>query len=427
MPGVTRKGIYEMKSFVLSLLTGGLLLTSLSQPAPGQGAGGQAKIGDHITLQMPGWPAPNGAVILKEGPGNFTVRLDKSKYYHGVEELQIMPKWILSVDAAPLQQPTTTTTAPAAATAPKETTLDSLRPGDRVRFANANLDSWMATGVVESVGVGGMNIRTEKGAHFQAGEKLFINNKWIREVNPPPVAANQAVANPPKTTPPPPVQAPVAPPSGQGGLSGLFMRFESVFVGTQLSYREDHYFFFPDGRVYGGDPPEGPSRFNWEQALRDKPHLCGRYAINGGTITFQWGSSKPQQWKFERKGEDLVLNGLLADKVDTFSGRLSGTYSRGVTTPGGAGTATLTASSIYTFYPDGTFVNANRQTADGGAFTRVAGNERGTYRVSGNDMELRKGGEVLYCTGYPQNLKRQGTAESPERLSIGGQLFERVR
>ncbi len=213
--------------------------------------------------------------------------------------------------------------------------------------------------------------------------------------------------------------------AGATPFQGLYLRHEQSFQGTALNYREDHYFFFPDGRVYHDVPPEGPSRFVWEKAQQETPQLCGHYGVNGDQITFSWPDGT-YTWMLKKNGGGYEMNYSPTVKVDQFpaNARLSGTYQRGdITTT--AGQPTLSTAWSYTFSPDGTVTMNDMKGAD---TTTVAATVRerdhGTYTLSGNDLEIRSGAGVWRCTAFPQ-WNGGAPSQTPARISLDGSLLER--
>lgn len=204
-------------------------------------------------------------------------------------------------------------------------------------------------------------------------------------------------------------------------LSGLFTRFGQSFEGKRLICQEEQFYFYPDGRVYHGLPPEGPAHLDWSKALKDTPNLCGSYGIIGDTIVFQWSNqAQPVTWKLRRKGNNLELNGMVADKAPTFpnNAKLDGTYSRPevivfqgkpVTTP-----------VIYLFTADG------KVTVEQKDKKLEVQKHSGSYSLSGNDLEMNFGSDHTSSTIFPQHLDNR-SLKSPDRLSINGKLFEKIQ
>jgi hypothetical protein len=205
-------------------------------------------------------------------------------------------------------------------------------------------------------------------------------------------------------------------------LSGLFTRFGQSFEGKSLICQEEIFYFFADGRVYHGLPPEGPAHLDWSKAIKESPNLCGTYGIIGDTIVFQWNGTNAQTvtWKLRRKGNNLELNGMVADKAPTFpnNAKLDGTYAHPeiVVVQG----KPVVTPVIYSFTADG---KVNLEKKD----TKLSVQKQsGSYLLSGNDLELNFGGDHTSCTIFPQHLDNR-SLKSPDRLSINGKLFEKMQ
>lgn len=208
-------------------------------------------------------------------------------------------------------------------------------------------------------------------------------------------------------------------------LSGLYTRFGQSFAGKRMICQEELFYFYPDGRVYHALPPEGPAHLDWAEATRKTPNLCGTYGIIGDTIVFQWGgeeSDRPITWKLRHKGNNLELNGMVADKAPSFAtnAKLMGTYARQeIIVNQGKPT---TSPVKYTFTLDGkvTLEQRDKQTVK---------KLTGSYELSGNDIEICFGADSLDKTSstiFPQHLDNR-SAKSPDRLSIDGKLFEKIQ
>lgn len=228
-----------------------------------------------------------------------------------------------------------------------------------------------------------------------------------------------------------PAGAPAAPVGGSKGLSGLYFRHAQVFMGNSISYNEDHFLFFPDGRFYHGVPPEGPGHFNWTKEQAAHPDRCGQYGINGDQITFAYPGNENITWTMKRKGADqMELNYGPTVKVESFgpNAKLSGTFARGTSfgsTYSPAGAPTITSSGVYTFSPNGTVSNSamgatGGDTKDVGVTARVSQDSQGTYSINGNDMVINLGGQSMRCTAYP--VSKNGVIQ---RISIDGLLYEK--
>jgi len=225
--------------------------------------------------------------------------------------------------------------------------------------------------------------------------------------------------------------AAAGPVTGNHPFEGLYLRHEQTWQGTALSYREDHYYFFSDGRVYHGVPPEGPGRFNWAKEQQAHPQRCGQYGVNGNKITFSYTGNAPYTWPIKIKGgQEMELNMSPTVKVDKFgaNAKLSGSYHRGTVFGGNysiGAAPTIAKAGIYNFSPNGTVTTDSTKgiggdTRDTGVTASIYQKNAGTYTVSGNDMTISLAGETMHCTAYP--IMEGG---QPIRISINGALFER--
>ncbi|CAN5204422.1 hypothetical protein BH11CYA1_BH11CYA1_48220 [soil metagenome] len=209
-------------------------------------------------------------------------------------------------------------------------------------------------------------------------------------------------------------------------LSGLYTRFGQTFEGKKMVCKEEQFYFYPDGRVYRAIPAEGPAHLDWAKAINDTPNLCGKYGIIGDTIVFQWNSSEPTvTWKLKRRGNNLEMNGLIADKAPEFpaNAKLDGIWARQeiIVTQGKPSTSAVT----FIFSTDGTVSLTQKDKS------LVMKKLTGKYQLSGNDLELNfnsdnNAGRNSSSTIYPQHLDSR-SLKAPDRLSINGKLFEKMQ
>ncbi len=198
-------------------------------------------------------------------------------------------------------------------------------------------------------------------------------------------------------------------------LSGLFTRFGQSFEGKKLICKEEQFYFYPDGHVYHGIPPEGPSHLDWQKASATNANLCGTYGIDGDTIIFKWGSQAQTMpattWSIKRKGLNIELNGLVADKSPEFiHSTLSGTYLR-------QSVKLVNGKSV--LHPE-SYVFAD----DNSVIYVGDGKKSGRYLLAGNDLQIKfENGEIFYCTAFPQYLDSRNS-KSPPRISLAGNLYE---
>lgn len=380
------------------------------------------------------------AVIIQQSGNSCFVRMTSGKY--AGQEFVVLKDWIKAAAAQPAQTPTQAP-APPASTAGGA----ALGVGSTVMATPMGLESGYDPAIVVGLVNGGFNVRFTGGKYV--GEEFAVLKDWVR---PSEAAVDQTAQRPPQQQPQPqgnPTTAnqgedpgaqmmrdidqaiadskrPPAPPAAVSGatpLNGLYLRQEQSFQGTALTHREDYYYFFPDGRVYHGVPPEGPAHFRWEAQTQSHPDRCGRYGIQGDRITFSWMTGRTYTWKITGAGSEFDLNMSPTVKAEKFppSARISGTYDRG-SVNAAPGLPTVALSTSYTFAPDGTVGMSGMKGTDTTTVTATINNaERGTYSLSGNDLEIRWGGEVWRCTAFPVPT----ASASPPSISINGALFVR--
>lgn len=377
------------------------------------------------------------AVVLGQSGKSSIVRMTSGKY--AGQEFVVLPDWIKPGGAAPQ-------TAPGQAGSPQ---AGAPQAGGQVMASPMGLKDGYEQAVVLSETRNGYQVRFTSGKY--AGQEFAVLKDWVRP------AAQQAPAQQPNAQQAQPQAQPQAaqpqqpqgndpyaqmqrdmnqtiadskkPPTQPGPVAGatpfqgIYLRQEQSFQGTALRHREDYYYFFSDGRVYHGVPPEGPAHFSWEQEMRNRPERCGRYGVQGGRITFQWANGNSYTWKISGTGQEFDLNMSPTVKVDRFpaNARLSGSYHRG-SVNAAAGLPTVAKATIYHFYPDGSVtLDGMKGTDTTNVTVTIDEKARGTYSLSGQDLEIRWGGEIWRCTAFPQGAP----PTSPPRVSINGALFER--
>ncbi len=399
-----------------------------------------ANVGETVLVDVTGaaknWES--GTVIRKDAKG-YTIRMLGVGEHKG--EYQVPEHYIFGYHknppAANPPAPDPTNHSPSGSVKVGEMVLADVT-GAAKNWETGKIISVDATGyTIEMLGVGQHKGQFRIPEHYIHG---------YHKTPPPPVATArqpevvpnppEPAAKPPVVTPPPVAIVPATAVSGSKNLSGLYLRHEQVFMGTSLSYREDHYLFFTDGRFYHGVPPEGPSNFNWAKEQRAHPELCGQYGINGNTITLSYGGRAPFTWPLKVTGADqMEMNMAPTVKVERFgaNARISGNYQRGTTFSARysqTGAPTVTAAGTYIFDSNGNVSRDNLGAADGdtkvtGVTVAVRQANQGTYSISGNDMTLNLGGQTLRCTVYP--IYERGNTQLPVRISIDGALYERKK
>lgn len=179
-----------------------------------------------------------------------------------------------------------------------------------------------------------------------------------------------------------------------------------------------HYIFWPDGRVYSGLPKGGTlERFDMDRAEREDAANVGRYSISGGQIRFTWTSGQRDPVAFQRASDSITLGKTTLYRVKTWDGlRLDGTYSvRSFTNlSGGVAEGGVSGEDILLLRKDGTFQSSGftgyaTSGSHVGAGTSSKTSGRGTYRITGNVLELRyANGNVVRATFYvhPENERQ---------------------
>lgn len=380
----------------------------------------EAAVGEKVTAWLDGDPkqAVTATVLEVHGVGRM-VKVDATgkKFY-------VFNKWVRALGQAPVS-----TAAPVPAQSVNDARGNPIfyEPaiGEIViSMRNGDPNDCYECVVLSRYGKGS-TVRT-----VQGGVEFVSPDRYTR---PKPGAPNRPAAQEKPVAQANPVpQVHPAQVTGAGGLSGLYLRHEQSFQGTALAYREEHFYFFPDGRVYHGVPPEGPSLFNWDKEMREHPILCGKYGINGSKISFAWTGGSNYTWPMKTGAGGMEINMAPTNKVEAFGSdaRLNGSFHRGTVfgpnySYGAA--PTITKAGIYNFSSNGTFSVDSTQgisgdSRDTGVTVSIDKTRGGTYKINGNDMVLSLGGEVKRCTVYP--VTDNGAIV---RLSIQGALFERAK
>jgi hypothetical protein len=208
---------------------------------------------------------------------------------------------------------------------------------------------------------------------------------------------------------------PKTPASSSSGLEGLYVGTESrqQFNPNTKYYdyivRQIYYLFLPDGRVYYGLPKGGGlSNFNFEQVQREDSNNCGNYQVSNNQIQFRWPDGRYNQAiSFARKNDEIIQIGqTVYYRVSRFDGlKLDGIYSvRSFTnTSAGNSVGGVSGERAIAFKSDGSFaeqgfVGFAGSTANVGGTASSSSSGSGTYRISGNTLELN------YSNGRRQNL-----------------------
>jgi hypothetical protein len=198
------------------------------------------------------------------------------------------------------------------------------------------------------------------------------------------------------------------------GLDGLFLQMKFAFG----SFQENHYFFTPDGRYLAGVPEGGLTAADLDRACAKAKKACGAYQVSGGKLILTPLEGQPQTLTLEKSADgNLKLDGLFAKRAAKFpaGAKLEGKYFRG----GSAGP--VSAGQSYVFRADGTFSSTSLgavNTGQGAGKSETAA--AGTYRLSGNLLELNANGAASRIVAYPYDL-----GGGDVRLNLNGVFFKK--
>jgi hypothetical protein len=270
-----------------------------------------------------------------------------------------------------------------------------------------------------------VDVKTEDGAqkykiHYDGwGDNWdeWITTDRMKAVGAPAPASNPAArpAGPPAAKPAPVARPYVAPrgalPPSKAIAHGIYFRLKSAFWGGRLSFEQDHWVFWNDGRFYNDVPKGGLEGFGFVQAWKAEPKSTGIYAIEGDKIRFSYADGSQSEEEFKRDKEGIHIGGLFTSKQKAFpkDARIAGSWSGGNSVGGGTATYVGYARSL-TLRKDGTFDSSSigSFSVTGDTTTTSGGSENGsggTYALSGNTLTLKhKDGKATRHTVYPYEL-----------------------
>ncbi len=206
-------------------------------------------------------------------------------------------------------------------------------------------------------------------------------------------------------------------------LSGLYVgtenrqQFNPVTKYYDYIVRQIYYVFSPDGQVYNALPKGGSlDNFDFDQVKNSDPDNFGYYQISNGQIQFQF-KNRPQvpALAFTNNQSSLQIGRIKLYPVEQFTGlRLNGNYSvkTFVNTSNGSNTSSVSGEKQLIFTKDGRFsqngfVGFAGSTSDVGASSSSKTSGSGTYRITGNTLELTysDGQKAKYTFFiYPENV-----------------------
>jgi hypothetical protein len=167
-----------------------------------------------------------------------------------------------------------------------------------------------------------------------------------------------------------------AKPGVAGGLQGVYIGYKMRGMAGLRTHFE-YLTFLADGNVLRALPERGLDNFDFKEALRKNRDYCGRYRVNGNTITITWGDNNREI--ATREGTTLKIRDDSYFQVPSSDGlKLNGAYHQ---------EGTAAAPYVIHFRSDGSFtengilnlVNYHDETQKGG---------RGTYRIGNNTITL---------------------------------------
>jgi hypothetical protein len=197
-------------------------------------------------------------------------------------------------------------------------------------------------------------------------------------------------------------------------LDGLYLQMKFAFG----NFQETHYFFTPDGQYLKDVPEGGLTAADLGRACAKQPSKCGTYRATATSLELTPRKGQPETVTIERTGDgNLKINGTFAKRVAKFPAdtKLDGNYSR----IGNAGP--VSAARSYTFKPDGAFTASalgGVTTTQGTASSRSS--VSGSYRLSGNVLELTADGRTTKIVAYPYDL-----GKGDVRLNLDGEFFRK--
>jgi|GEM_PF-2992860 len=181
------------------------------------------------------------------------------------------------------------------------------------------------------------------------------------------------------------------PPSGAGGLEGVYYKRKSSSSDKRSRY--DFYYFAPSGYMRAGDFSNPPQEYDCTRTYPNGSERCKTYKVKGSNITLNPGAEYEQ---------NLDLDSL--EKLDGKKHELVGTYwanessQTGMCGFDGFSCAISYYETSMSFYEDGTFYagESSQHTASagfGGVSASSLGtgtaSDKGTYTIENNVLELR--------------------------------------
>lgn len=200
-------------------------------------------------------------------------------------------------------------------------------------------------------------------------------------------------------------------------LNGLYVYMEYQVIAR--TFAPGHWYFLSDGRYLNAAPEGELSTQAFEKTCEKMQDVCGTYTLSGNTLNLK--PKKASAWTAEFKqlgGGNVEINHIACTKVTQHYGpnsKLNGRYTAG------AGYGGVMSANAYTFKPDGTVTAeaAGSVRSSAGSATS-AKTISGTYRLSGNTLELTINGQTT------KHLIYELPAKDGPQLMIDGRPWKKV-
>jgi hypothetical protein len=167
---------------------------------------------------------------------------------------------------------------------------------------------------------------------------------------------------------------PVMPPPVPGDLSGLYWGWRTDWVmGIDMLMRMEMNYrtliFWPDGYFYDGSPPDGLRPLDPKALMAAADDRFGVYEVRSGTLHLTYATGETDELSADGEAwqdgdRQMFRVDPLADGA-AIDGTISSLFFSGFT-PGIGMTGGVSASSSYTFRPDGTYVGDSGSSASAG-------------------------------------------------------------
>lgn len=188
-----------------------------------------------------------------------------------------------------------------------------------------------------------------------------------------------------------PAALPSTKPAGNNGMVGFFVSL--IYSSFSHTSEIGHWSFLPDGRYLNAIHEGGTTFADFERVCAKVPASCGTYQVAVGNLTLRPNKGDVQTMTVEPGEENgLTLDGYYAKRIYQYADGYRLPQSRYSCS---AATANVSSATSYEFRSNGTFSGSSIggiSTSFGGA--KSTSSNEGTYRISGNTLELNAGGKT---------------------------------